>query len=453
MIPKNSPLHSAVDRNRPDLVKFLIENGADKTLKTSILVSKEEYKTLRGEFTPLEMAIYHKFYDIAEILDPDFTKSGNKMNLEYLQNSHTFHVERIVDFLSNSLPLCALHQTRTIIFFCYVFAIIIEFLLYPPYSIGNTPFDSSAIMAPIIIVIILHVILSIFYTFGALFERATWKTALALLHLLHAPIPMVLLIAGLIINTNTQKDAIYGFSVSLTIAVFLDFLFGVSSRPSQVIELSFEILALFPSLLLFVLYQDQSFTQVWVPFIPLFGFFFFYFLFLLFLSPMCKPCNGCTVSMLSDPEIAAEFAASVDPLLKPFKNRADWADEPDALGSDHGSREPRSRWSRTHDSEYVTRFPARARFQLYNVDAAPENPLYLASPLPMFSFLVATTLFFIQTVSPLANFYFWLVGVILFVVFSLLMNSRSTACGCMACTNLDEKCIDVLWDHPSLSVL
>ena len=373
------------------------------------------------------------------------------MNLEYLQSSHTFHVERIVDFLSNSLPLCALHQTRTIIFFCYVFAIIIEFLLYPPYSIGNTPFDSSAIYAPIIMVVVLHIILTLFYTFGTLFERATLKTAFALIYLLHAPIPIVILIGSLIVLNN--DNYLKGLTTTFTIAIFIDFLFGILSRPSQIIELTFEIFALFPTLLLYSLYLSNYIEKNWIPFLPSFIYFFLYFFFLILLNPYCKICHNCTISLLSDPEIAAEFAASVDPLLKPFKNRADWADEPDILGSDHGNKEPRQRWSRTHDNDLIIRFPARAHFQLYNVDSSPENPLYLASPLPMFSFLILTILIFIQTISPLSNFYFWLVGSFILIIISILLNSRATACGCMACTNLDEKCIDILWDHPSLSIL
>ena len=377
------------------------------------------------------------------------------MNLEYLQSSHTFHVERIVDYLASSLPLCALHQTRTIIFFCYVFAIIIEFLLYPPYSSGNTPFDSVAIYTPLIIVIALHILLSLFYSFGAIFERATWRTGLALLYLLHSAVPLVVFIGGLIIfNTQTSDKYLFSFITTFAVAFMLDFLCGVVSRPSQHVSLSMEIIGIVPSLILFALYTEGKIKSVTIPFIPLFVYFGLYFLLLIFLTPMFKTCHGCALSFFSDPEIAAEFAAAVDPQLKPFKNRADWADEPDAIGSDHGSRrEPHSRWSRTQDAENVTRFPARARFQLYNVDATPENPLYLASPLSMLATLILTILCFIEMISPLTNFYFWLGGAVILLIVTILLNSRATACSCMSFTNLDVKCVDVLWDHPSLSIL
>lgn len=376
------------------------------------------------------------------------------MNLEYLQNSHSFHVERIIDFLASSLPLCALHQTRTIIFFCYAFAIVLEFLLYPPYSIKNTPFDSVSILTPVIIVLALHLILSIFYSFGALFERSTWKTTLALLYLLHAPIALVVFIGIIVLFNQDEPAYLFGMFLTLAVGIFVDFLCGVVSRPSQIVPLSFEIIGLVPSLVLATLYSKSIIKQVWVPFIPMLVYYTLYFLMLLFLTPLCKACNSCAVSLFANPEISAEFAAAVDPQLKPFKNRTDWADEPDALGSDHGSRrEGRGRWSRAQDGEHITRFPARAHFQLYNIDATPESPLYLASPLPMLSAAVLTALIFIECWSPLANFYFWLVGASLFVVIAVILNSRATACSCLAFTNLDEKCVDVLWDHPSMSIL
>ncbi|EAY00093.1 hypothetical protein TVAG_328550 [Trichomonas vaginalis G3] len=376
------------------------------------------------------------------------------MNLEYLQSSHTFHVERIIDFLSNSLPLCALHQTRSIIFFCYVFAGLIEFLLYPPYANGNTPFDSVAIYTPIIIVIVLHLLLSILYSFGALFERATWKTGFALLYLLHTSIPLVVFIGGIVIFNLQEKNVEFCFLTTFAVAFFIDFLCGVISRPSQHVSLTFESIGIVPSLILFALYSKGKIQKYYIPFIPLFAYYALYLLLLLFLTPIFKGCHGCALTFFSDPEIAAEFAASVDPQLKPFKNRADWADEPDAIGSDHGSRrEPRSRWSRAQDTENVTRFPARAHFQLYNVDATPDTPLYLASPLPMFATLLLTVLVFIEIRSPLSNFYFWLGGALIILLISIVVNSRATSCSCLAFTNLDTKCVDILWDHPSLSIL
>ena len=377
------------------------------------------------------------------------------MNLEYLQTSHTFHVERIIDYLSNSLPLCALHQTRTIIFFCYVFAVVIEFLFYPPYESGNSPFGVTAFYVPLIFVIILHILLSLFYSFGALFERATWRTCFALLYFLHTPIPLVVLIGGLIaLNTKDSGDYSFSFFVTFAVAFFVDFICGVISRPSQHVALSFEIIGIVPSLILFSLYSAGYIKRVFIPFIPLFFYYILYFVLLFLLTPVCRPCHGCALKFFSDPEITAEFQAAVDPALKPFKNRADWADEPDAIGTEHISRrEQRSRWSKAQDTENLTRVPARARFQLYNVDATPENPLYLASPLPMFAMVLLTVLIFVQVLSPIATFYFWLGGAFILLVVSVLINSRATACGCMSFTNLDIKCVDVLWDHPSLSIL
>ncbi|OHT01946.1 hypothetical protein TRFO_31141 [Tritrichomonas foetus] len=422
------------------------------------------------------------------------------MNLEYLQETHTFHVERIMDFLAHNLPLCAIHQTRTIIFFCYLFALLIEFLLYPPYSVGNTPFTLTTLFLPLIIVVALHIILTVCYIFGALFERASWKTGLGLMFFFHASIPIVVAIGAIILGTsNNVKNYYFSYSIVVTVSVFLDFLCGVISRPSQVIILSFEIMAVVPASILASLYFNGNVRQVWAPFLPPFIYFGLYFSMLLLLAPCCGIFRNCALKILSDPEIAVEFIAAVDPQLKPFKTRADWVDEPDALGSDHGGfggysgfstaynngaignagingagagmngglgggslgggggrgrHEARaSRWSRQQEGDVITRFPSRADFQLYNVDATPENPLYLASPLPMLALAVLLSVFLVHCLSPLANFYFLLAGAAVLLVLAVLLNSRATACSFLAFTNLDDKCVDILWDHPGLSLL
>lgn len=444
------------------------------------------------------------------------------MNLEYLQDSHTFHVERIMDFLSRNLPLCAVHQTRTIIFFCYLFACLIEFLLYPPYSVGNTPFTISTLIIPIIIVVCLHIILAICYVFGALFERASCITGLGLMFFFHVMVPLVFLIGYIIISTtNVPTDRYYfSFSIVFALAFFLDFVCGFISRRKQVVALSFELIAVIPAAILASLYFDGIIDQVWLPFIPPFVYFGIYFTFLLFLLPCCGALRHCTLIFLRDPEISVEFEAAIDPQLKPFKTRTDWADEPDALGSDHGidsigtpgtigidmglnlspgntmalgpggknkigqiggqptgigsgpigpgmagpagvasggsvlRRENRSRWmTRAQEGETITRFPSRADFQLYNVDAGPHSPLYLASPLPMLCFAIFLSVILVQCMKPLSNFYLWLALTFILLIVVIMLNSRATACSFLAFTNLDDRNVDILWDHPSLSLL
>ncbi|KAK8891365.1 hypothetical protein M9Y10_028573 [Tritrichomonas musculus] len=446
------------------------------------------------------------------------------MNLEYLQESHTFHVERIMDFLSRNLPLCAVHQTRTIIFFCYLFACLIEFLLYPPYSVGNTPFTNNTLLIPIIIVVCLHIILAIFYVFGALFERASCVTGLGLMFFFHVMVPLVFLIGYIIVSTTNVRTERYYFAFSIIFALgfFLDFICGVLSRKKQVVALTFEILAVVPAAILASLYYSHIIKKVWIPFLPPFIYFGIYFTFLIFLSPCCGVLHQCSLKFLSDPEISVEFEAAIDPQLKPFKSRTDWVDEPDALGSDHGidsigtpgtmgidmgmnlgsgnpmalgpggstnlgkmggqgpsgigagsigagigigsgsgttggsglRRENRPRWmARTQDGETITRFPSRADFQLYNVDGAPKSPLYLASPLPMLLFAVFLSLILVQCITPLTNFYLWLALAFILLIISIMLNSRATACSVLAITNLDDRNVDILWDHPSLSLL
>lgn len=432
------------------------------------------------------------------------------MNLEYLQDSHTFHVERIMDFLSHNLPLCAIHQTRTIIFFCYLFACLIEFLLYPPYSVGNTPFTLSTLLIPIIIVVCLHLILSVCYVFGALFERASCTTGLALIYFFHMMIPLVFLIGYIIISTldySTEKVC-FSLSIIFTIAFFSDFLCGILSRRSQVVPLTFEIIGIVPSCILASLYFSNHIKRVYVPFLPLFIYFGLYFFALLCLSPCCGIFRRCTLTLLSDPEIGIEFDAAVDPQLKPFKTRTDWVDEPDAIGSDHGfgtlgsggnlgfntggnnssfslsipsqggigtpgatisssgtaggngtiggsgRRETRSRYqTRIQEGDQITRFPSRADFQLYNVETAPKHPLYLASPLPMLCTAILVSILMVHCIQPLINFYLWLAAAVVLLVLAVLLNSRAIACSFLAFTNLDDRNVDILWDHPSLSIL
>ena len=321
-----------------------------------------------------------------------------------------------MDFLSRNLPLCAIHQSRTIIFFGYLFAAVIEFLLYPPYSTRNSPFGTTTLFLPVIIVVVLHLLLTVCYFFGALFERASCMTSLGLLFLLHASIPFVLIIGGIIVLNQKSPNVYFCFSVIMAVAVFLDFLCGVISRPSQRIILSFELIAVVPCAILAALYFADRIKKVWIPFLPPFIYFGLYFLVLLCLAPCCGKCRGVTLMVLSDPEITAEFAAAIEPQLKQYKTRTDWVDDQDQAGSDHGSRGTRLR-QRPDGDENNTRFPKKADFQLYNIDATPENPLYLASPLPMLTVAILLSVCLVHCISPLSNFYFWFTGAVALVVF------------------------------------
>lgn len=351
--------------------------------------------------------------------------------------------------------MCAIHQTRTIIFFCYIFAFFVDFLLYPPYSVGNTPFQLSTLLVPVILAIALHLLLTICYVFGALFERASWRTGIGLIFLLHAPIPLVLAIGGVVLLNEEKPNYWFAISVLMCVGVFLDFICGVVSRPSQKILLSFELIAACPCFLLTALYQKKILTKVWAPFVPPFAYIFIYFIALVFLTPCCGSFGNAMRRFFADPEIAAEFQAAMDPQLKPFKVKTDWNDETDIIGSDRNTnrREKVSKWKRNLLPEKITRFPSRAEFQLYNIEATPENPVYLASPLPMLALAVVLSICLVNCLHPLSNFYFWVFFGVILLAISILLNTRATACSFLAFTNLDNKSVDVLWDHPSLSIL
>ena len=377
------------------------------------------------------------------------------MNLDYIQTTHTFHVERIMDYLSKSLPMCAIHQTRTIIFFCYIFAFFVDFLLYPPYSVGNTPFTQTTLVLPVIIVISLHLLLTICYVFGALFERASCRTGFGLIFLLHAPIPLVMGIGGVIMLNEEKPDYLFVSSILMCIGVFLDFICGVISRPSQKVITSFELIAACPCFLFTALYQKNIIKKVWIPFIPPFIYIGLYFITLIFLAPCCGNFGNSMRKFLSDPEITAEFQAAMDPQSKPFKTRTDWNDEADIMDSDRNinRKEKSSKWKRNLLPERITRFPSRAEFQLYNIEATPENPVYLASPLPMLALAIVLSICLVHCLHPLSNFYFWIFFGVVLLAISILLNTRATACSFLAFTNLDNKSVDILWDHPSLSIL
>lgn len=371
------------------------------------------------------------------------------MILDTLQNTHVFHVERIIDYLNAKLPLCAIHQSRSILFFCYVFALIIEFLLYPPYSSGNSPFSLSTMFVPLLLVVFLHIILSLFYLSGALFERASWKTAFALLYFLHAPVPLVNFISAIVMFNQEDPNYLFGFSVSCTVSFFIDFLCGIVSRPKQVVPLSFEF-ALMLSFSLEALYAKKMITSHWISLIPMYLYYIFYFSSLLILTKFCSCCNSQLIKLFSNPEITAEFKAAVN--NSSYKNRVDWIVDDNEQRDEHVGKQ-NIRGYRTQETERIVRFPSRAKFQLYNVDGTPEYPLYLSSPFPVFVTLIITVLFTLQTITPFANFLVWLCLLFVLLIVSILLNSRTTACSFISFTNLDEICVDTLWDHPSLNII
>ena len=373
-------------------------------------------------------------------------KNGSKTQL--------FHVERIMDFLTQNLPLCLVHQTRTIIFFCYLFAILIEFLLYPPYSVGNTPFTFGTLFLPLIIVLFLHFILSIAYIAAAGFERASCRTVFGLMFFLHAPLALVMVIGVIVLVATNFSNLYFSLSIIVTVAVLLDFLCGFISRPRQIVILSFEILAAFPMGILTTLYFNKTIKDVWVPFLPPFIYFGIYFIVLLFLVPTCccKGLNACTLKMLADIEIKAEYEASGE--YQSFKGKSTWAGDSDDGGSDHGSRKKsRSRWSKSQGNIASRKFPSEDSFQLYNTNGLNDNYLYLASPFPMLALVILLSVILIHLMSPLPSFYIWLLVSTILLIAAILLNSRVTACTCCAITNIDDKDIDVLWDHPALSLL
>jgi hypothetical protein len=87
-------------------------------------------------------------------------------------------------------------QSQTIIFFCCMFAGFLEFLIYPPYSISNIPFTGSTLAIPLIVLVLLHLGLAVGYVLSAVFEHASFRTALSLSFVYHGSIPIVLLIGA-----------------------------------------------------------------------------------------------------------------------------------------------------------------------------------------------------------------------------------------------------------------
>jgi hypothetical protein len=71
----------------------------------------------------------------------------------------------------------------------------------------------------------------------------------------------------------------------------------------------------------------------------------------------------------------------------------------------------------------------------------------------MFALMVFVAVCMVHCISPLSDFYFWSAGAVVLVILAVILNSRATACSFLAVTNLDDKIVDILWDHPSLSIL
>lgn len=372
-------------------------------------------------------------------------------NLDYLQISNTFHVERILDYMTPNLPVCYLHQSRSIIFFCYLFAFVIDLVLIPPYQSQTSPFSLNTLLFPFIAAMFIHLLLAIIYSFSAFFERATLKTIFALLFLLHFPFVLFLFFGLIALSNQEAPDFKFVLSLCSFIGSLIDFLVGFFSRPSQKVLLSFEILSIFPSSFLFFLETQDLLHHRIIPFIPIFVFSLVYFFSIFLLTFFCRPCRTCMTSFLSDPEIEAEFSAATDGQLKQFKDQPYWGGNTDGLEFKKAKQKYYG-----NSIENRTKFPFQAEFQYYLLESRSDRKrdyIYLISPFPMLAFMSISIFLYLHLIYNFQNFIFIFAGFIFVLILSIFLNSRACACSFLSISNIDSQNAMILWDHPSLFAL
>ena len=382
------------------------------------------------------------------------------IDIEYLEEKR-FNIERIFDFLDSSLPLCSVHQMKTVISFFYFMSFTIMFLLYPQINSGSISVGYFLTFFPLYVAMAIHVVLSILYIVFSLFCGASSKTCVRHVYSYHTMVPFSmgsLLIIFLIFSIPFNVSNI---TICLAISLTCDSLCGLASLESHRFLILFETLALIPFIVLYHLYVNNKLPYMWMIYIPFYVYFVVYSAILIGLMNCCGAWNGCSTSFLHNQGIQAEFDASYD--FEVFWNSAYWHDRNQRKSESEDSSSPQDH----NDDDFVNtiasslidtkkrdqKFPKKSQFQLYKLDSTLEKPYFESSLLIVLAFMCFIIICTFQTKWTVYSFYCIFGGGTIVLFLLSLINSRAFGRNTLFITNLDLDTIDILWDHPSFSLV
>ncbi|EAY16226.1 hypothetical protein TVAG_341200 [Trichomonas vaginalis G3] len=383
----------------------------------------------------------------------------SSIDIRYLEDTH-FNNERIFDFLDTNIPLCSLHQTKTVVTVFYFISLAIIYLMWPQVFKESSPLELAVVFFPIIFTASIHVLMTTFYIVFAKFEEASFKTCISFIYNYHSLYPLIELVGCGIIHFGGNDLNLFWISSFSTASLAFDIMFGLYAARSHKITLIFQCVALFPCSVLVLLYSVKL-VPVWSVYIPFFAYGIIYLTILLSLLKCNKTCSTRTVSFLADPEIKAEFIASDD--YESFWNAAYWRDNTQVRRrseSDDSSSSDEMSSSRTApdttaliniQNKKEQKFPKKENFQLYKLDTMIEKPIFITSLTINVAFIAFVAVAFVNSFKVIPGFYY-IIGCfpIVLLIISLL-NSRSFGYNSCVITNINNDHVEILWDHPSFS--
>lgn len=383
----------------------------------------------------------------------------SSIDIKYLEDRY-FNNERIFDFLDTNIPLCSVHQTKTVVTFFYFISFVVIYLMWHQVFKETSPLPINVVFTPIVFTSGIHILMTIFYIVFALFEEASIRTCISFVYNNHSIYPFIILFGYIIIQTNGITLNIFWLAVFMTISIVLDIIFGLYSSISHRISLIFRIIGMAPCSILVILHT-LNMVPLWSVYIPFFAYFAIYSIILLSLLKCNKQCSNRTVNFLYDPEIRAEFVASDD--YESFWNAAYWRDNTQirrrSASEDSSSSDEVSSTRNAPDSTALIniqnkkeqKFPKKENFQLYKLDTMIDKPIFITSLEMNIVFISFIAVMFVDAFKTIPGFYY-IVGLFPIVLFIVsLLNSRSFGYNSCVITNINTDHIDILWDHPSFS--
>lgn len=395
------------------------------------------------------------------------------LDLSYLEEVH-FHIERIIDFITPSTPLFSIHQARATLLFFYVIAFTVIICFSTEYKSGCLVITSFVICFPLLCVSLFHTLLGIAYKICAFFCGASFRTIFGIFYYIHDSFGVTIFCLLIVYFSVDIEDSTSMFFIGLLTAFFADFIFGIISAPNQHVFLLFEIIAICPTLTLWILHRKSIITNIFYIFLPICVFYCIYFLMLIGLSGCFPKCiKTLSMSFFNDRALSAEYEAADD--FQSYWNSALWRDDTqprihekkidDSSSSSENEGIVKHRKGRISGAGSVDepnllmnskkkdfRFPRKEAFQLYKIDELPKHPFFICSLCPLLILASIVILIAYHVKHKLHSFLITFCGLIALFLFSIVFSSRAVPWSIMSITNLDTDTVNILWDHPSISL-
>jgi hypothetical protein len=304
---------------------------------------------------------------------------------------------------------------------------------------------------------LLHLFMAAGYCIFVSFAGSSIRTVLGLLFYLHAPLALSGFIYHCHVFANSPEDTFFLFFVFGAIGIGTDALIGLISSISHKILLLFEVIGLFPTLILCALSEKGKITRLWIIFVPFLAFYVIYILLILGLT--CWLTRPLSVAFFSDRGIRAEFVASSD--FENYWNSALWRDDTEG-GTQRRDSSDSSSGDEVMEQANIAligsrktdmRFPRKEKFQLYKIDGNPRRPFYISSFPMMVCIAVVLVVAVVHLVVGVKGFFYYVVVGSFLVILALVVNGRASSKSFMILTNMSDDWLQIMWDHPSLCLM